>query len=196
MSSLITEQILLIWPYDSRIDKNKFHLPPTWCSNASFSRGFRIVFNSQSLLFFLFFLQLLDYRARFSFVSFARGGRTPCRTPKQKEWGGGAHATQSNGIKSNAVVHKNRFVIVAGGNTSTTMSMRTMRTLGIIDDAALRWAVVVVNGLWDLRAICWQLSLLLQLLLLPFLLFMLLLLLFLLWNWRIKQYAPSLSWAR
>lgn len=71
-------------------------------------------------------------------------------------------------------MHKNRFVIVAGGNTSTTMSMRTMRamrttlrTLGIIDDAALRWAVVVVNGLWDLRAICWQLSLLLQLLLLP-----------------------------
>lgn len=83
-----------------------------------------------------------------------RGGegmRTPCRTPKQKELGreggggGGAHLNQSNGIKSNAVVHKNRFVIVAGGNTSTTMSMRTMRamrttlrTLGIIDDAALR----------------------------------------------------------
>lgn len=72
--------------------------------------------------------------------------RTPCRTPKQKELeGGGAHRNQSNGIKSNAVVHKNRFVIVAGGNTSTTMSMRTMRamrttlrTLGIIDDAALR----------------------------------------------------------
>lgn len=75
--------------------------------------------------------------------------RTPCRTPKQKELGregggggGGAHLNQSNGIKSNAVVHKNRFVIVAGGNTSTTMSMRTMRTtlrtLGIIDDAALR----------------------------------------------------------
>lgn len=104
VSSLITEQILLIWPYDSRIDKNKFHLPrrhhvPTLLFQEDFEL---FLTRSRCFFFLLLFLQLLDYRGRFSFVSFAGGG--------EREWG-------------HLAVHLNKRSWKEGGHIATSLTV-------------------------------------------------------------------------